>query len=237
MNKEQFSSLLKEKGIELSDVQQKQFQRYYELLVEWNEKMNLTAITDEEEVYNKHFFDSVSLAFAFPLQDVKRMADVGGGAGFPSIPVKICFPHLEITIIDSLQKRMNFLDHVAKELGLTGIRPLHSRAEEAGQDPALRESFDLVTARAVARLNLLSEFCLPLVKVGGHFVAMKGSDINLELNEAKKALKTLGGKTKKVDSFTLPEDAGERNMIIVDKVETTPKSYPRKPGIPAKKPL
>jgi len=237
MKTELFSSLLAEKGIVLNDTQKHQFHRYFQLLVEWNEKMNLTAITEEDEVYTKHFYDSISLAFHFPLLDVKSLADVGGGAGFPSIPLKICFPHLEVTIIDSLQKRMTFLNEVAKELGLSGVNPLHSRAEEAGQDPSLRESFDVVTGRAVARLNLLAEFCLPLARVGGHFVAMKGSDITVELAEAKKAIKTLGGKTKKVETFHLPEDAGERNIIIINKMESTPKAYPRKPGIPAKKPL
>ncbi len=237
MKKEQFSSLLAEKGIVLSETQIQQFDQYFKLLVEWNEKMNLTAITAEDEVYTKHFFDSISLGFYFPLHEVKKMVDIGGGAGFPSIPLKICFPHLEITIIDSLAKRITFLDHVSKELGLSHVRPLHSRAEDAGQDPSLRESFDVATARAVARLNLLAEFCLPFVRVGGHFVAMKGSDINVELNESKKAIKTLGGKTKKVETFLLPEDAGERNIIIIDKMEATPKTYPRKAGVPAKKPI
>ncbi|WP_139492501.1 16S rRNA (guanine(527)-N(7))-methyltransferase RsmG [Brevibacillus dissolubilis] len=237
MGKEQFVTRLQEKGIELSPEQLNQFDQYYRLLVEWNEKMNLTGITEEDEVYTKHFYDSVSLAFYVPLQDVTKVADIGGGAGFPSIPLKICFPHLEMTIIDSLQKRMNFLEHVGNELGLTNLRPYHSRAEEAGQDKNLRESFDLVTARAVARLNLLSEFCMPFAKVGGMFVAMKGSDVSFELNEAKKAIKTLGGKTRKVETFQLPDEAGERNIVIIDKLEATPKAYPRRPGVPAKKPL
>ncbi|MGE5703286.1 MAG: 16S rRNA (guanine(527)-N(7))-methyltransferase RsmG [Clostridia bacterium] len=237
MDKEQFVTALAEKGIQLTKEQLEQFAAYYRLLVEWNEKMNLTAITDEREVYNKHFFDSISGAFYFPFDTVNSVADIGGGAGFPSIPLKICFPHLQMTVIDSLNKRMTFLAHVGKELGLTGFTPTHARAEEAGQNPKLRESFDLVTARAVARLNLLAEFCIPFVRVGGTFLAMKGAGASIELAEAKKAIKLLGGKTQKVETFELPEDAGERTIIIVQKQDPTPKTYPRKPGIPAKKPI
>jgi len=237
MNREQFVEALAGKGIALSTVQQEQFDAYFRLLVEWNEKMNLTAITEEGQVYTKHFYDSVTPAFYFPFDQVQTTVDIGGGAGFPSIPLKICFPHLQMTIIDSLNKRITFLEHVANELGLTDVRPVHGRAEERGQEPAYRESFDLVIARAVARLNVLSEYCLPFAKVGGTFIAMKGADISPELNEAKKAIKTLGGKTRKVETFQLVEDAGERNIVIIDKAEPTPKSYPRKAGTPAKKPL
>jgi 16S rRNA (guanine527-N7)-methyltransferase len=237
MGKEQFVARLAEKGIDLSPLQREQFEGYYRLLVEWNEKMNLTAITEEDEVYTKHFFDSVTPSFYFPFSSVTSIADIGAGAGFPSLPLKICFPHLEVTIVDSLQKRMTFINHVADQLGLTNVTAKHGRAEEVGQDPAFRERFDLVTARAVARLNVLSEFCLPFARTGGHFIAMKGSDIQLELQEAKKAIKTLGGKTKAVERFQLPDDAGERHLVFIEKVQSTPKSYPRKPGIPAKKPI
>jgi len=237
MNREQFVEALAAKGIALSTGQQEQFDAYFRMLVEWNEKMNLTAITEEGQVYTKHFYDSVTPAFYFPFDQVQTTVDIGGGAGFPSIPLKICFPHLQMTIIDSLNKRITFLEHVANELGLTGVRLVHGRAEERGQEPACRESFDLVIARAVARLNVLSEYCLPFAKVGGTFIAMKGADISPELNEAKKAIKTLGGKTRKVETFQLVEDAGERNIVIIDKAEPTPKSYPRKAGTPAKKPL
>ncbi|WP_232698015.1 16S rRNA (guanine(527)-N(7))-methyltransferase RsmG [Brevibacillus daliensis] len=237
MSKEHFVTRLEEKGVTLTQEQLEQFDLYYRLLVEWNEKMNLTGITEENEVYTKHFYDSLTLGFYFPLKDVSKMADVGGGAGFPSIPLKICYPHLEMTIVDSLQKRMHFLEHVGKELGLTGLYPTHGRAEEIGQNVAYREKFDIVTARAVARLNLLAEFCLPLARVGGTFAALKGPDVTLELNEAKKAIKTLGGKTNKLESFELPDDAGERNIILINKKEQSPKAYPRRPGIPAKKPL
>ncbi|CAJ1000711.1 MULTISPECIES: 16S rRNA (guanine(527)-N(7))-methyltransferase RsmG [Bacillales] len=237
MNKEQFAEALAAKGIVLSARQLEQFDAYYRLLVEWNEKMNLTAITEEGQVYVKHFYDSITPAFYFSFDQVESVADIGGGAGFPSIPLKICFPHLKMTIIDSLNKRMTFLNHVAAELGLEDVYPVHGRAEERGQEAAYRESFDLVVARAVARLNVLAEYCLPFARVGGHFIALKGADISPELNEAKKAIKTLGGKTKKVETFQLVEEAGERNIVIIEKLGATPKGYPRKPGTPAKKPL
>jgi 16S rRNA (guanine527-N7)-methyltransferase len=237
MNKEQFAQALKEKGLALTAEQLDQFQLYFRLLVEWNEKMNLTAITEEGQVYVKHFYDSVTPAFYFSFDEVETVADIGGGAGFPSIPLKICFPHLKMTIIDSLNKRMTFLAHVAEELGLKDVFPVHGRAEERGQEKAFRETFDVVVARAVARLSVLSEYCLPFARVGGHFIALKGAGISPELNEAKKAIKTLGGKTKKVETFDLMEDAGERNIVYIEKVEPTPKTYPRKAGTPAKKPL
>jgi 16S rRNA (guanine527-N7)-methyltransferase len=237
MTKEQFAEVLAAQGISLTDRQKEQFDHFFRLLVEWNEKMNLTGITEEGQVYNKHFYDSITPAFYFPFDQVQSVVDIGGGAGFPSIPLKICFPHLKMTIIDSLNKRMSFLQHVAKELGLENLNPVHGRAEDRGQEAIYREKFDLVVARAVARLNLLSEFCLPFAKVGGHFVALKGAEITPELAEAKKAIKTLGGKTRKVETFQLLEEAGERNIVIMEKIEATPKSYPRKAGVPAKKPL
>jgi len=237
MTKEQFAQELAAQGISLTDRQKEQFDHFFRLLVEWNEKMNLTGITEEGQVYIKHFYDSITPAFYFPFDKVQTVVDIGGGAGFPSIPLKICFPHLKMTIIDSLNKRMSFLTHVASELGLENVQPVHGRAEDRGQEPAYREGFDLVVARAVARLNLLSEFCLPFARVGGHFVALKGAEITPELNEAKKAIKTLGGKTRKVETFQLLEDAGERNIVVIEKIEATPKGYPRKAGVPAKKPL
>ncbi|WP_019120837.1 16S rRNA (guanine(527)-N(7))-methyltransferase RsmG [Brevibacillus massiliensis] len=237
MGKEQFAERLSENGIVLTAEQLAQFDLYYRLLVEWNEKMNLTAITEENAVYTKHFYDSVSAAFSFPFAEINTVVDIGAGAGFPSIPLKICFPHLQVTIVDSLQKRISFLENLSRELGLTHVQPLHGRAEDFGQDKAFRESYDLATARAVARLNVLAEFCLPFVKVGGHFIAMKGPDISFELQEAKKAIKALGGKTKKVETLHLPDEAGERNIIVIDKIDPTPKTYPRKAGTPVKKPI
>lgn len=237
MNQEQFQKLLQENGIELSEHQLQQFNRYYEVLVEWNEKMNLTAITDRKEVYLKHFYDSITASFYVDFTQPLSICDVGAGAGFPSIPLKICFPHLEVSIVDSLNKRITFLNHLANELELDQVHFHHDRAETFGQNPAYRQSYDLVTARAVARLTVLSELCLPLVKTGGRFVAMKAANAGDELTQAKRAIKTLGGGKMKVDSFSLPIEQSERSIIVVEKSVSTPKKYPRKPGTPNKSPL
>ncbi|ART78478.1 16S rRNA (guanine(527)-N(7))-methyltransferase RsmG [Sutcliffiella horikoshii] len=237
MNKEQFISLLEEKGISLSSQQLSQFDTYYKLLVEWNEKMNLTAITDEEEVYLKHFYDSITASFYVDLNQELSLCDVGAGAGFPSIPLKICFPNLKVTIVDSLNKRITFLQNLANELGLKNVHFVHDRAETFGKNADYREKFDLVTARAVARLSVLSELCLPLVKEGGMFVPMKAAAASEELEKGKKALQILGGKLEKVHSFSLPLEESERNILIINKIKSTPKKYPRKPGTPNKQPL
>ncbi len=237
MNKEQFISLLEEKGISLSPQQLSQFDTYYKLLVEWNEKMNLTAITDEEEVYLKHFYDSITASFYVDFNQELSMCDVGAGAGFPSIPLKICFPDLKVTIVDSLNKRITFLQTLASELGLKNVYFVHDRAETFGKNADYREKFDLVTARAVARLSVLSELCLPLVKEGGMFVPMKAAAASEELEKGKKALQILGGKLEKVHSFSLPLEESERNILIINKIKPTPKKYPRKPGTPNKQPL
>lgn len=237
MNKEQFISLLEEKGISLSPQQLSQFDTYYKLLVEWNEKMNLTAITDEEEVYLKHFYDSITASFYVDLNQELTLCDVGAGAGFPSIPLKICFPNLKVTIVDSLNKRITFLQNLASELGLENVHFVHDRAETFGKKADYREKFDLVTARAVARLSVLSELCLPLVKEGGIFVPMKAAAASEELEKGKKALQILGGKLEEVHSFSLPLEESERNILIINKIKPTPKKYPRKPGTPNKQPL
>ncbi|MGD7053657.1 16S rRNA (guanine(527)-N(7))-methyltransferase RsmG [Sutcliffiella horikoshii] len=237
MNKEQFISLLEEKGISLSSQQLSQFDTYYKLLVEWNEKMNLTAITDEEEVYLKHFYDSITASFYVDLNQELSLCDVGAGAGFPSIPLKICFPNLKVTIVDSLNKRITFLQNLANELGLKNVHFVHDRAETFGKNADYREKFDLVTARAVARLSVLSELCLPLVKEGGMFVPMKAAAASDELEKGKKALQILGGKLERVHSFSLPLEESERNILIINKIKSTPKKYPRKPGTPNKQPL
>ncbi|HWO97480.1 MAG TPA: 16S rRNA (guanine(527)-N(7))-methyltransferase RsmG [Bacillus sp. (in: firmicutes)] len=237
MNKEQFKQLLQAKGIELSVEQLEQFDLYYETLVEWNEKMNLTAITDYEEVLEKHFYDSVSLAFSFDLSKVHHICDVGAGAGFPSIPLKICFPHLHVSIVDSLQKRITFLSHLVEKLNLENVHLYHDRAETFGKNPLHRESFDLVTARAVARISVLNEFCLPLVKEKGMFVAMKGSTALEELEKGKKSMKLLGGELQWVEQFYLPFEKSERHIIGIKKVQKTPNKYPRKPGTPLKMPI
>jgi 16S rRNA (guanine527-N7)-methyltransferase len=237
MNTELFIKMLEEKGIKLSPQQINQYELYFHLLVEWNEKMNLTAITEKEDVYLKHFYDSVSATFYYDFSKPLSLCDVGAGAGFPSIPIKIAFPHLKVTIVDSLNKRITFLENLAKELQLDGVTFIHDRAETFGQNKEYREQYDLVTARAVARLSVLSELCLPLVKVGGTFVAMKAAHAKDELDTGKKAIATLGGSLKETYSFLLPIEESERNIIIVEKVKTTPKKYPRKPGTPNKAPI
>ncbi|WP_332692400.1 16S rRNA (guanine(527)-N(7))-methyltransferase RsmG [Halalkalibacter lacteus] len=237
MSKKQFSALLEEKGITLTPKQVEQFQLYYQLLVEWNEKMNLTAITEEDDVYLKHFYDSITASFYFDFQEGQRLIDVGAGAGFPSIPLKIIYPTIHVSIVDSLKKRIHFLEHLSSELGLEEVSFFHDRAETFGQNKDHREKYDVVTARAVARLSVLSELCLPLVKVKGHFIAMKGAGAQDELEDAKKAIKLLGGTVTFDDSFTLPLEESERHIVRVSKDKPTPKKYPRKPGTPNKTPL
>jgi len=237
MNIEQFTNMLGEKGIHLDSNQLSMFERYYELLVEWNEKMNLTAITDKQEVYLKHFYDSVTAAFFIDFKKPIKVCDVGAGAGFPSIPIKICFPEIDLSIVDSLNKRITFLEHLSSELGLKNTHFYHDRAETFGGNPKFREQYDLVTARAVARMSVLSELCLPLVKEGGQFVAMKAANAEEELIAADRAIKQLGGKLSTVHSFTLPIEESNRNIIVISKIKKTPKKYPRKPGTPNKLPL
>lgn len=237
MKIDEFVQTLSEKGITLSPTQLDQFSTYFRLLVEWNEKMNLTAITDEEGVYLKHFYDSITAAFYFPFDKELSLCDVGAGAGFPSIPLKICFPQLKVTIVDSLNKRIGFLQHLVNELNLQDVTLYHDRAETFGKRLDLRESFDVVTARAVARLSVLSELCLPLVKENGYFIPMKAASVTEEIDKGKKALTILGGKIEKVHSFQLPIEESERNILIIKKFKTTPKKYPRKPGTPNRTPL
>jgi 16S rRNA (guanine527-N7)-methyltransferase len=237
MKEDQFAEMLNEKGITLSPRQLGQFETYFETLVEWNEKMNLTAITEKEEVYLKHFYDSLTAAFHFDFSRPVTLCDVGAGAGFPSIPLKIAFPELKVTIVDSLNKRITFLNHLAEKLGLEEVNFIHDRAETFGVKPGHRESYDIVTARAVARLSVLSELCLPLVKPGGTFVALKAANAKDELEDAKKAISVLGGRTDQSHTFSLPFEESDRTIIIVKKEKPTPKKYPRKPGTPNKTPI
>lgn len=238
MNPEEFRTAVLEMGLELNEIQMAQYARYYELLVEWNEKINLTAITERDEVYLKHFYDSITLGLhTGVLEGEITLCDVGAGAGFPSIPLKIAFPNIKVTIVDSLNKRINFLELLFKELGLEGVRCYHDRAETFGQNPDHRAAYDIVTARAVARMSVLSELCVPLVKKGGYFVAMKAASSQEELDDAKAAIATLGGKVEEDYAFELPKEEGERHIILIKKTKETPKKYPRKPGIPNKKPL
>lgn len=237
MNPEQFALALQDKGIELNDRQREQFIIYFQTLVEWNEKINLTALTAEEDVYLKHFYDSISAAFHYDFKKDLHICDVGAGAGFPSIPLKICFPQLNVTIVDSLQKRIGFLNHLAAQLELTNVAFYHDRAESFGSNAKFRETYDVVTARAVARMSVLSELCLPLSKRGGVFIAMKGSQANEEVTDAKAAITVLGGKIDKTYSFTLPQEESERSIVIINKIKKTPKKYPRKAGTPNKSPI
>ncbi|MDL5143666.1 16S rRNA (guanine(527)-N(7))-methyltransferase RsmG [Bacillus atrophaeus] len=237
MNIEEFTSGLAEKGISLSSRQLEQFELYYEMLVEWNEKINLTSITEKKEVYLKHFYDSITAAFYVDFKQVNTICDVGAGAGFPSLPIKICFPHLQVSIVDSLNKRITFLEKLAKALQLENTSFYHDRAETFGQRQDLRESYDIVTARAVARLSVLSELCLPLVKKNGLFVALKAASAEEELKAGKKAITTLGGELEQVHSFKLPMEESDRNIIVMRKKKNTPKKYPRKPGTPNKSPI
>ncbi|MBM4761723.1 16S rRNA (guanine(527)-N(7))-methyltransferase RsmG [Bacillus sp. B15-48] len=238
MNPEQFQAMLAEKGIVLSEKQMGQYELYYETLVEWNEKMNLTAITAKEDVYLKHFYDSVSAAFYYDFNEKPiDICDVGAGAGFPSIPIKIAFPNVKVTIVDSLNKRITFLEHLAKVLKLENTQFIHDRAETFGKNKAHREQYDLVMARAVARLTVLSELCLPLAAVGGTFIAMKGGQAEDEIQSGKKAVTLLGGNLVAVHSFKLPVEESERNILIIQKEKKSPKQYPRKPGTPNKTPI
>lgn len=234
---EYFCDQLAAHQVSVTERMLEQFDIYYHELISWNERMNLTGITEREQVYMKHFYDSASLAFFMNMSDVRLVADIGSGAGFPSIPLKILFPHLQITIVDSLNKRIQFLQHLIASLGLAHVEAVHARAEEAGKDARYREQYDLVTARAVARLNVLNEFCLPFVKVDGRFAAMKGTDPQDELQEAAYSMKLLGAQLELVHRFTLPADDSERHIIMINKVRPTPKGYPRKPGTPLKQPL
>jgi 16S rRNA (guanine527-N7)-methyltransferase len=237
MNKLRFQTELKSKGIQIDSNQLAQFDIYYQTLVEWNEKMNLTAITEREEVYLKHFLDSISAAFYFDFTKISSVCDVGAGAGFPSIPLKICFPHLNITIVDSLKKRIGFLEHLSNVLGIEKTQFYHDRAEVFGQREEFREHYDVVMARAVARLNVLSELCIPLVKRNGSFLAMKGMNTPEEVSEANNAIKKLGGVVKEVSHFRLPIEESERYIVTITKQATTPKKYPRKAGTPNRNPL
>lgn len=239
MRPNEFAEALQEKGIKLTKRQMEQFSIYYKTLVEWNKKMNLTAITDESDVYVKHFFDSISAAFDYDFQAHASLSicDVGAGAGFPSIPLQICFPHISVTIVDSLKKRIGFLEELAKQLDLEDVHFYHQRAEQFGQDPEFREQFDVVLARAVARTSVLSELCIPLVKQHGLFLVMKGSQAAEEHEDAEKAIQVLGGQTEEKYTFSLPVDDSERTIYHIRKIKKTPKKYPRKPGTPNKDPI
>ena len=251
MEKTRFDEELNTLGITLSERQKEQFDRYYELLTEWNKVMNLTGITEYDEVCLKHFTDSLSIVRIKDMNEVRSMIivrikdmnevrsmiDVGTGAGFPGIPLKIAFPHIRIVLLDSLNKRLRFLNQVIEELDLEDITTLHGRAEDHAKKAEYREKFDLCASRAVANLSTLSEYCLPFVKKGGSFVSYKSGDSDEEIKQAEKAIKILGGEVVKVDKFMLPGSDMGRALVEIRKIKNTPTRYPRKAGVPGKEPL
>lgn len=228
---------LQELEIPLDKSQIDAFIQYYELLVEWNSFMNLTAITDFQEVCIKHFLDSLSLSKIMDCHQKLQVMDIGTGAGFPGIPLKIAFPKLKITLLDSLGKRVKFLNEVIERLNLKDIKAIHGRAEDYAKPTALRESYDICVSRAVANLATLSEYCLPYVKVNGVFVSYKSEKVVEEMEQAKKAITLLGGKIVSQNEFTLPSSDIYRNLLVIQKEKITPKKYPRKAGLPSKEPL
>ena len=237
-NKEFLEELIeksKKIGIEINEEEANKFYNYMNLLLEWNEKINLTAITAPKEVILKHFVDSITINKY--IEDKNTIIDIGTGAGFPGIPLKIINKDKKFILVDSLNKRINFLNEVSRELNLENIELIHARAEELAVNSNYREKCDIVTSRAVARLATLIEYMLPFVKVGGKCICMKGANIEEELNEAKKAIEVLGGEIEVVEKFYLPDTDMERNIVVIKKVKNTPNKYPRKAGMPSKQPI
>lgn len=236
-NENLFDTELQKLGITLSEVQKEQFDRYYELLIEWNKVMNLTGITEYDEVILKHFIDSLTIVKIKDMNTVTSLIDVGTGAGFPGIPIKIAFPHIRIVLLDSLNKRLKFLNTVIEELNLTSIETLHGRAEDHARKAEYREQFDLCVSRAVANLSTLSEYCIPFVKKDGDFISYKSGASDEEIKQSEKAVKILGGKIEKTEKFMLAGTDMGRALVQIRKTKNTPNRYPRKAGVPSKEPL
>lgn len=232
---DKFEKGLADLGISLNETQIKQFLDYYELLVETNKVMNLTAITEFDEVIEKHFLDSLSLCRIYDLNREIRVLDLGTGAGFPGVPLKIAFPQIRLVLADSLNKRIKFLENVVGELSLQNVSCVHGRAEEMGRNKEYREQFDLCVSRAVANLSSLSEYCLPFVKMGGAFISYKSGEVDEEAAQAKRAIYLLGGEVKDIYKFDLFDQ--KRSFVVIEKERKTPKAYPRKAGTPTKEPL
>lgn len=230
-----FKKLAKEINLDIDKSKIVKFYEYMNLLLEWNEKINLTAITEQNDIILKHFIDCLTIKKY--LKDNDKIVDIGTGAGFPGIPLAIMSEANKFTLVDSLNKRVNFLNDVKEKIDLKNIEAIHSRAEEFGQNKIYREKYDIAVSRAVANLSVLLEYLLPTVKVGGKIICMKGSQVQDEINEAKYALKELGGVIKLTDEFCLPETDMKRNIIVIEKIKNTPKKYPRKSGTPSKQPL
>lgn len=226
-----------EVGLELTELQYEQFIKYMRLLQEWNEKINLTAITDDEEVIKKHFIDCIKAFKSDTIKNAKTIIDVGTGAGFPGLPIAIMNPNVKVTLLDSLNKRINYLNTVVRELGLKNVTTIHSRAEDGARKPELREKFDVATSRAVANMAVLSEYCMPYVKKDGYFVALKGPAVDEELKNATNAIKTLGGELKEIIEVSIEETDLKHNIVEVKKLNPCSKTYPRKAGTITKKPL
>lgn len=226
-----------ELGIELTERQKEQYLLFYEYLIEKNKVMNLTGITEFEEVLTKHFLDSLACVKAIDIKNVKNVIDIGTGAGFPGVPLKIAFPHLEACLLDSLNKRVNFLEEAFALLHLENISAIHGRAEEFAKNKTYREKYDLCVSRAVSNLATLSEYCLPYVKTGGCFISYKSGKVQEEAEQAEKAIKILGGRVKDIVYFNLPDSEIERSLVVIEKIKSTPGRYPRKAGTPLKEPL